>query len=155
MNAFTLSAAFTSTPERLRESPAARFDGPQHFFDLAELSTHLLQEAHAGVSGHRQMTIFRHDATTMMLVAFEAGGAMTTHQANGLVTIHVLQGALRIEAQSEDETEWHTHDLQVQQVLVLAPGVLHSVSSPAPSQMLLTVHLEKSVHESEHDVDAP
>jgi len=146
-----LKPANGSTPAatRLRESPASRFEGPQHFFDLLDLSAHLLNEAHVGANGHRQMTLLRHDATTIMLVAFEAGGEMANHQANGLVTIHVLDGALRVEAQTQageaGASGLQTHDLQAQQVLVLAPGVIHSVSAHESSRMLLTVHMEKAL----------
>ena len=147
MDESTVTNGVTPAATRLRESPVSRFDGPQHFFDLLDLSAHLLNEAHVGANGHRQMTLLRHDATTIMLVAFEAGGEMADHKANGLVTIHVLDGALRVEAQGEaadsGEAQLQTHDLQAQQVLVLAPGVVHSVSAHQPSRMLLTVHMER------------
>lgn len=143
MNDLNPADEITPAATRLREAPASRFEGPQHFLDLLDLSAHLLNEAHAGANGHRQMTLFRHEATTIMLVAFEAGGEMADHRANGLVTIHVLDGALRIEAGSQGEGELQTHDLQAQQVLVLAPGVIHSVSAHQPSRMLLSVHMEK------------
>ena len=126
---------------RLREAPTARFSGPQHAFDLIQLSAHLLNEVHPGANGHRQMTIYRHDATTMVLFAFEAGGKMTDHKANGLVTIHALDGALTIEVQSEAGPQ--THELRASQLLVLSPGVLHNVMAQEASRMLLTVHLEK------------
>ncbi len=133
-----------TSPEssRLREAPSARFSGPQHAFDLLDLSAHLLNETHLGANGHRQMTIFHRDATTMVLFAFEAGGKMNDHQANGLVTIHVLDGALSVEA--EGETGRQTHELHAQGVLVLSPGVLHSVLAREASRMLLTVHLESA-----------
>ncbi len=128
--------------DRLREAPAARFDGPQHAFDLLDLSAHLLNEAHAGANGHRQMTIFRHEATTMVLFAFESGGKLAAHKADGLITIHVLDGALTVEAQHE--TGWQTHDLHAQGVLVFSPGVLHNVTASRASRMLLTIHLEQN-----------
>ena len=130
-----------ATAPRLREAPTARFSGPQHAFDLIEMSAHLLNEVHPGANGHRQMTIYRHDATTMVLFAFEAGGKLADHKANGLVTIHALDGALTIEVQSE--TGWQTHELRASQLLVLSPGVLHNVMAQEASRMLLTVHLEK------------
>lgn len=122
---------------RLREHPATRFGGPQHVFDLEQLSAHLQAEARPGASGHRQMTIFHHGATTMVLFAFESGGHLADHKANGLVTIYALDGALIIEA------EGRNHELGAQQVLVLNPGVRHSVTAHAASRMLLTVHMEK------------
>ena len=128
---------------RLREAPSTRFSGSQHVFDLVELSTHLVNEDHQGANGHRQMTIFRHDATTMVLFAFEAGGQLKDHRANGLVTIHALDGALTVEAQ--DGVEWQRHDLRAQQILVLNPGVLHNVTAHEAGRMLLTIQLVKNI----------
>jgi quercetin dioxygenase-like cupin family protein len=93
------------------------------------------------------MTIFRHDATTMVLFAFEAGGKLADHKANGLVTIHVLDGALTIETQGEAGPQ--THELRAQQILVLSPGVLHNVTAQEASRMLLTIYLEKSAAASQ------
>jgi quercetin dioxygenase-like cupin family protein len=140
-------ATLEPTAPRLREAPAARFSGPQHAFDLLQLSAHLLNEAHVGANGHRQMTIFRHDATTMVLFAFEAGGALANHHVNGLVTIHALDGALTVEVQSE--AGWQTHNLRAQGILVLSPGVLHNVMAHEASRMLLTVHLERGAAASQ------
>lgn len=78
----------------------------------------------------------------MVLFAFEAGGKLADHKANGLVTIHALDGALTVEAESE--TGRQTHELGAQGVLVLSPGVLHSVLAREASRMLLTVHLESA-----------
>jgi quercetin dioxygenase-like cupin family protein len=127
---------------RLRQAPSTRFSGSQHVFDLVELSANLLNEDHSGANGHRQMTIFRHDATTMVLFAFEAGGQLTDHKANGLVTIHALDGALTVEAQGV--AEWQRHDLRAQQILVLNPGVLHNVTAHEAGRMLLTIQLVKN-----------
>ena len=143
MNEPTVTNEPTTT--RLREAPSTRFSGPQHVFDLLEMSAHLLNEAHLGANGHRQMTIFHRDATTIVLFAFEAGGTLANHKANGLVTIHALDGALTVKAQSE--SGWQTHDLHAQQILVLSPGVLHNVTAQEASRMLLTVHLE--IHAAE------
>ena len=127
---------------RLREAPSTRFSGSQHVFDLVELSAHLLNEDRPGANGHRQITIFRHDATTMVLFTFEVGGQLTDHKANGLVTIHALDGALTVEAQ--EGAEWQRHDLRAQQILVLNPGVLHNVTAHEAGRMLLTIQLVKN-----------
>lgn len=141
MNAQPATTKFAETRARLREAPVTRFSGPQHVFDLLQLSAHLLNETHPGTNGHRQMTIFHHEAATTVLFAFEAGGQLHDHQAKGLITIHILDGALTIEAQSEGA--WQTHHLRAQQILVLSPGVLHNVTAQEASRMLLTVHLVK------------
>ncbi|RYX83858.1 hypothetical protein EON83_13005 [bacterium] len=129
------------TKPRLREAPSTRFSGQQHLFDVIPLSAHLQAETHLGANGHRQMTIFHQGATTIVLFVFEAGGKLADYKANGLVTIHVLDGALTVETYSEAKR--HAHDLRAQQILVLGPGVLHSMIASQASRMLLTIYLDK------------
>ena len=71
-----------------------------------------------------------------VLFAFEAGGELTDHSAHGLVTIHVLEGRLMVQA------DGHDHELGVGQVLILNPDVPHDVRAPEAGAMLLTVHME-------------
>src|SRR5688572_5441366 len=102
MNEMTTTIEPVIEKARLRVPPAQRFSGPQHVFDLLPLAEQLLNEVHEATSGHRQMTIFRHEGTTIMLLAFEAGSQLADHKANGLVTMQVLSGAFTVEAQDED-----------------------------------------------------
>lgn len=132
-----------STP-RLREHPVARFEGNQHVFDLNQLAEQLRTEAHEATEGHRQIAFYHYGSVTKVLFAFDTGGKLDEHSANGVVSIHVLSGALNIVAEGE------AHDLKTGQVLMLAPNVRHSVRADESTQMLLTVHL----HNEKHD-DAP
>lgn len=133
----------TETNQRLREHSAVRFSGPQHLFDLQQLTAQLQAEAHPGQQGHRQMTIFHQDVTTIVLFAFEAGGHWDTHQTIGLVTIQILEGTLMVTAQSQ------VHSLSAGQILVLSSGAPHSILAHEASRMLLTVHLEKATEAQE------
>ncbi len=72
----------------------------------------------------------------MIVFAFDAGGHLPTHTADGLVTIHVLRGALTVSTPSA------RHALSAGAVLVLEPRIPHDVVAPEPADMLLTVHLE-------------
>jgi quercetin dioxygenase-like cupin family protein len=121
---------------RLREHPDSRFAGEQHVFDLSQVAARLREEEHPATRGHRQETVFRHGAVTLALFVFEAGGELPEHQADGLVTIHVLDGALAV------GTEERVYELSADQVLALRPGVRHSVRAQQASRMLLTVHRE-------------
>lgn len=125
---------------RLREAPAERFAGPEHFFDLNAQVTELARECHEGQHGHRQITLHHQGPVAMVLFAFEAGGEMKDHSANGLVTIHALEGALEV------RTPQKTHVLTAGTMVVLDPKVVHNVRASQASRMLLTVHLvgEKS-----------
>lgn len=122
--------------ERLREHPAERFAGESHAFNLGEVVRNLRTEAHAAEHGHRQMTIFQRAPVTQVLFAFEAGSEMAEHAAPGLVTIHVLEGRLAVQADGRD------HELRAGHLLVLNPDVRHNVHALEASAMLLTVHLE-------------
>jgi quercetin dioxygenase-like cupin family protein len=128
-----MSSAETPANERLRQHPTDRFAGPEHIFNLPEVANSLQQEAHQAQNGHRQVTIFHRDAVTMVLFAFEAGGEMREHRANGLVNIHVLEGRMSITTPSQ------TYQLQTGNLLVLDAEVPHSVRAEAASRMLLTV----------------
>lgn len=126
------------TATRLRPHPADRFAGASHAFDLLDSLAKLRAETHAGESGHRQVTIFHRAPVTQVLFSFDAGGELADHAANGLVTIHAIEGRLTVEAEGE------TYSLSANQLVVLSPGVRHSVKADEPSAMLLTVHLEKA-----------
>ena len=120
--------------ERLRQPPIERFAGESHVFDLGALLHQLRAEAPPTHRGHRQMTIFQHKPVTQVLFAFEAGSELRDHTAHGLVTIHVLEGALAVQAGGQDFA------LDAGHVLVLNPDMPHSVRAAEASAMLLTVH---------------
>lgn len=122
--------------ERLRRAPVERFAGQSHVFDLGAMLSKLRAEAHPAQNGHRQMTIFHRAPVAKVLFAFESGGELTNHSAHGLVTIHVLEGRLMVQADERD------HELGVGQVLILNPDVPHNVRAPEASAMLLTVYME-------------
>jgi quercetin dioxygenase-like cupin family protein len=122
--------------ERRRTHPSERFAGESHAFDLDEVLRDLRAEAHPAEHGHRQITIFQRAPVTQVIFAFEPSGELTDHTAHGLVTIHVLEGQLVVQADGRD------HELRAGCILVLNPEVRHNVRALEASAMLLTVHLE-------------
>lgn len=120
--------------ERLRPHPEDRLAAPVQVVDLAAAASELGAEPHASVSGHRQIAVVRHGPVTIIQFVFEEGGLVREHRAEGVVTIHVLNGRLRVVV-DEDAREVTTDEL-----MALAPGVLYSMLALAPSEMLLTVH---------------
>jgi quercetin dioxygenase-like cupin family protein len=122
---------------RLRSHPSGRFAGESHVFNLGEVLATLRAEAHPAEHGHRQMTIFHRAPVTQVVFAFEPGGELADHAAHGLVTIHVLEGRLAVQADARD------HELRAGDLLVLNPDVRHRVRALDASAMLLTVHLER------------
>jgi quercetin dioxygenase-like cupin family protein len=126
-----------SDAQRLREPPRERFAGRSHHISLTESLAKLRSEDHPARDGHRQITLHHEAPVTQVLFSFDAGGRIEQHSAPGLVTIHVLEGRLKVLADHVD------NDLGAGDVLVLAPGLPHDVRSADGAAMLLTVHLSR------------
>ncbi|HXE54799.1 MAG TPA: cupin domain-containing protein [Tepidisphaeraceae bacterium] len=125
------------TLPRLRQHPDERFRASQHLIDLDAAAGRLAGET-ASPRGHRQETLYRHGNLTVALFLFEAGAGLAEHKADGVVTIQVLQGHIKINAEGQ------AHDLPAGRMLVLAPGVKHDVLAEQPSRMLLTISKESA-----------
>ncbi len=123
-----------SPAERLRPHPEERFAEPVQLLDLQAAAARLRAEPHDAIRGHRQIALFRSGPVTLVLFTLEAGGHLTEHRADGVVTIHLLGGKIDV------GFEGGLHQLSPGQVVALAPGVLHEVRAHAPSEMLLSVH---------------
>lgn len=119
---------------RLRQHPENRLAAPVQAVDLASAAARLRAEAHPSVAGHRQIAVLRHGPVTMILFLFETDGLMKEHRADGVVTIHVLDGRLQVMVGEEHR------EVGAGELLALAPGLTHSVRALLPSEMLLTVH---------------
>ncbi|MCC7351455.1 MAG: cupin domain-containing protein [Phycisphaerales bacterium] len=122
--------------ERLREHPDNRFAAGQHLIDIHQVAQRLSAEPLQGKRMHRQETIYKHSSATIALFIFEQGANLPEHVAEGVVSVQVLQGKLRMNVQGQ------SNELSAGQILVLAPGVKHDASALEPSQMLLTVCLQ-------------
>lgn len=122
---------------RHRPPPAQRFAALEHRLDLQAIAEQLRQEPISATHGHRQMTVYHHPPMTVVLFVFEPGGQLRDHQANGVVTIHLLAGEVQV------ATAAQTYDLAPASMVALAPAVRHSVLAKQPSTMLLTVCLEQ------------
>jgi quercetin dioxygenase-like cupin family protein/hemerythrin-like domain-containing protein len=124
--------------ERLRRHPTERFHPSQHLIDLREAAAQLLAEPQSNERAQRQKTLYRHGPVTVALFVFDRGAQLPQHVAEGVVTVQVLEGRLKMSAEGQ------AHDLSAGQMLVLAPGVKHDVRAEEPTRMLLTVCLETS-----------
>ncbi|HET9064558.1 MAG TPA: hypothetical protein VFN22_01895 [Gemmatimonadales bacterium] len=128
-----------SPPDRLRPPPDERLAAPVTVVDLSATARRLRAEPHAAVSGHRQIAVFRHGPVTLVSFAFDAGGALKQHHAEGVVTIHAISGHLRVMAGGT------SHDLHAGQLIGLATSVPHTVEAIEASEMLLTVCLDSRI----------
>lgn len=124
-----------SDPKRLRTPPRERFSGETQSFDLERIFDRLAEESHPPIDGHHQITLFKSGASTVMAFLFEAGGCLPRHQADGIVTIQVIEGRVEVETTKE------RHAVGAGGLLVLRPGVPHEVDAVEPTEMIVTIHL--------------
>lgn len=75
----------------------------------------------------------RHGPLSMILFAFDKGGSLKEHKADGEVIIHVLRGQLSVTVAAEEVV------LSAGQLLALAPGQRHSVQAIDETDMLLCI----------------
>ena len=125
----------SQSDERLRPHPSTRSAGPVVSLKLPELARTLQAEPHPAKNGHRQEGLVHQGPLRLLLFMFEPGGRLPEHRAPGHGVIHCLRGELAVEANAVQ------HQLRDGEVLVLEPGVPHSVEAAAASEMLLTVCL--------------
>jgi quercetin dioxygenase-like cupin family protein len=84
-------------------------------------------------SGLHSKLLFKADDLRLVLITMETGARIKEHHADGSISIHVLEGALRIHVEAQAQ------DLHAGQILTLAPGIKHDVEARADSAFLLTI----------------
>lgn len=121
--------------DRLREHPKKRFSESVRNLDLGEEFERLLDEPHEPVDNHRQVTLVHRHGLSLILFYFETGGFMPDHEVDGEVSIHVLEGELKVGADGK------VHQVEGGEILILAPGVEHDVEAVTETKMLLTIDM--------------
>jgi len=101
--------------------------------DLAEERARAADPVLLERSGRNARTLLKSGPLRVTLVVLAPGGEIATHQAEGPITIHPLEGRIRITAEGQ------AYALAPGQVLAAGPGVPHAVSSAQGGSFLLTV----------------
>lgn len=109
-----------------------RVSGVVLSFSLAEETRRVLGEL-AETETRIARTLVKEGPVRVTLVAVAAGGELREHTAEGPVTIHVLDGAIDLDAAG---TTWPA---SAGTLLALDAGVAHAVRSPEGAIFLLTV----------------
>ncbi len=120
---------------RLRTPPRERFSGETKVYDTLRIFDQLAGEEHDGVAGHRQITLFKSGTSTIVAFLFDEGSVLPEHRADGVATLHVLDGRLEV------TTPDNRHEVGGDGLLVLRPKVPHEVRAMERTKMILTVHL--------------
>lgn len=128
-------------PDRLRPAPRERFVNNILHFDLDWAFERLADEPHSSVDGHRQITLFKDGPFTVIALLFREEGFLPRRQADGIVTLQLLDGRLDVHT---DHTRYALGD---RGLLVIQPTTYFAVHAPAQSRMIMTVHLINGTQE--------
>jgi len=102
-------------------------------FQLGEERTRVNDSALLQRHGRNARTLLMEGPLRVTLVMVGAGGHIAAHRADGIITVHVLDGDI------EFRVAEHEHRLSAGCLLVVAAGLEHDVASEAGGTFLLTV----------------
>jgi len=102
-------------------------------FDLAAEAEALTREPPWQAHGHNAKTLVKHPDFRVVLIALKAGARMQEHKTDQCVTIHVLQGRLRIHLAPNGL------ELPMGALLALEQTTVHDVEALVDSVFLLSL----------------
>ncbi|MCY7291146.1 MAG: cupin domain-containing protein [Ferruginibacter sp.] len=88
-------------------------------------------------SDRNSMTIFKSEILTIVLLGLHKNAEMKTHQANGVISVQVLEGKINFNTQQK------TVSLEKGQMIALHENIPHSVIALEETFFLLTLALTK------------
>jgi quercetin dioxygenase-like cupin family protein len=123
------SGVTTATSER----PSQQMAAPVLTFRLTKEVEQLHGEGAWRSSDRNTKALVHHSHLRVLLTTLKAGARINEHQADGPITIHTLNGKLRLHVGTE------THDIAAGEILILDRALAHDVEALEDSSFLLTV----------------
>lgn len=87
--------------------------------------------------GRASTTLVKRSDLRILLMVVKAGSRVAEHKASGSVSIHTLQGHMRVRVSREGQVE--LLDMPAGRVVVLDADVPHDVEAVADTAFLLTI----------------
>lgn len=101
--------------------------------DLPAFMEQLKQESTWKESDRNAITVFKTNGLRIVLIALHEGAEMAKHNANGHISVHVLQGKIKF------TTDHKSIELNKGQLLALHERIHHSVLALKETIFLLTL----------------
>jgi len=102
-------------------------------FDLAAEADKLRREPTWQAHGHNAKTLVKHPDFRVVLIALRAGARMSEHKTDHCVTIHALEGQLRLQLPDGNL------ELKGGSLLALEQTVLHDIEAVTDSLFVLSL----------------
>jgi quercetin dioxygenase-like cupin family protein len=113
--------------------PSDRISAPAISLDLGEQLRLLRSSETYRQHDHASATLVNRPGFGLVLVALSEGGHLKPHGAHRSISLHVLDGHVRVEAEGQ------ALDLTAGHVVSLAPDIQHRVGAVEESAFLLTM----------------
>jgi quercetin dioxygenase-like cupin family protein len=106
-------------------------------FNLGAEAAALVDEPTWRASGHNAKTLVKHPDFRVVLIALKAGARVSEHKTDHCVTIHALEGRLRLHVPG------NTLDLAQGELLALEQTTLHDIEAVEDSVFVLSLGWSK------------
>lgn len=101
--------------------------------DLPLFIKQIKQESTWKDTDRNAITVFKTNGMRLVLIALHAGAEMKTHTADGIISVHVMDGRMKFNADNRSV------ELNTGQMLALHKGIPHSVLAIDETIFLLTL----------------
>ena len=101
--------------------------------DLPLFIKQIKQESTWKNTDRNAITVFKINGMRLVLIALHAGAEMKTHTADGIISVHVMDGRMKFNADNR------SIELNTGQMLALHKGIPHSVLAIEETVFLLTL----------------
>jgi quercetin dioxygenase-like cupin family protein len=115
------------------ERPAMHLADSIRALDLPTELAQLRAEEPWQRSGRHSRTLIKDADLRVVLLALRAGARLEEHHAPGRITIHTLDGHLRVSVGGQ------VRDLAAGQLMTIGPAIQHAVEAVDESAFLLTI----------------
>lgn len=126
-------APAAADPQRNDDRPADHLADPVGVLDLGAELARLRDEEPWRRSGRHTRTLVKDAELRVVLIALRSGARLEKHHAPGRITIHTLDGRLRVGVAGR------SIDLPMGHLVTIGPAIRHEVEALAESAFLLTI----------------
>ena len=120
-------------PERPHPVSEGSMEDPVLTFDLPALLAQVRREGTWASASRAGRTLVKTQGLRVVLMALHAGATIPAHQADGPISVQMIEGTLTF------RTEAHTFTLRPGQLLALQAGIPHAVEAVDEAAFLLTI----------------
>lgn len=117
----------------LRPEGDRMIDSPLVSIDLPQFMKQIKTEAAWKEGKRNAITVFKTNSMRIVLIGLHEGTEMTRHTAEGIISVHILEGRIQF------NTDQKSVELSKGQVLALHERIPHSVKALEETLFLLTL----------------